>query len=196
MDTNLLFVIVSGVLALLYAFWKSTWIAKQDQGNEKMQEIGLAVREGAMAFLAREYKVLTVFVIAVAILLFIGNYSQGTGLVAASFIVGALCSGLAGFFGMRVATSANNRTTQAARTSLNSALTVAFNGGSVMGLSVVGTRCNWIINLVLGLWRTGSASRFGDGHETALRICDGRFLNRIICQSRWRNLYQSSRCRC
>lgn len=138
MDMSLLFVVLAGILALLYAFWKSAWIAKQDPGNEKMQEIGHAVREGAMAFLTREYKVLVIFVISVAILLYLGNYSQGTGLVAASFIVGALCSGLAGFFGMRVATLANNRTTNAARHSLNSALTVAFNGGSVMGLSVVG----------------------------------------------------------
>ncbi|MDZ7332345.1 MAG: sodium/proton-translocating pyrophosphatase, partial [candidate division KSB1 bacterium] len=130
--------LASGVLALLYAFIKSRWINRQDPGNETMQSIGQAVREGAMAFLAREYKVLAVFVIAVAILLAMGNASQGTSLVAVSFIVGALCSGLAGLFGMRVATSANHRTTQAARTSLNAALKVAFSGGSVMGMSVVG----------------------------------------------------------
>ncbi len=129
---------LAGVLALLYAFWRSTWISKQDPGNEKMIEIGQAVREGAMAFLSREYKVLAVFVIAVAALLAWGNASMGTSMVAVSFIVGAFCSALAGFIGMRVATQANNRTTQAARTSLNSALLVAFNGGSVMGLSVVG----------------------------------------------------------
>lgn len=131
-------VIGSGLVALLYAFVKSAWIAKQDPGSEKMVEIGQAVREGAMAFLAREYKVLSIFVVAVAVLLFFANYNQGTGLVALSFVVGALSSGLAGFFGMRVATLANTRTTQAARTSLNGALNVAFNGGSVMGMSVVG----------------------------------------------------------
>jgi K(+)-stimulated pyrophosphate-energized sodium pump len=129
---------VTGILALIYAFIKSRWINKQDPGNEKMKAIGQAVREGAMAFLAREYKVLGIFVVAVAVLLAFGNASQGTSLVALSFIVGALCSGLAGFFGMRVATAANNRTTQAARHSLNAALNVAFNGGSVMGMSVVG----------------------------------------------------------
>tara|TARA_B100000315_G_scaffold249178_1_gene280007 strand:- start:1291 stop:3339 length:2049 start_codon:yes stop_codon:yes gene_type:complete len=127
-----------GVLALIYAFWRSTWINRQDPGDEKMIEIGRAVQEGAMAFLMREYKVLAVFVAAVALLLFLGNATRGTGLVALSFIVGALCSGLAGFFGMRVATASNNRTTQAARTSLNAALGVAFAGGSVMGMSVVG----------------------------------------------------------
>ena len=132
------FIPLAGVLALIYALVKSSWVNKQDPGNEKMIEIGTAVREGAMAFLAREYKVLALFVVAVAALLAWGNASQNTSMVAASFIVGALCSGFAGFFGMRVATAANNRTTQAARTSLNSALGVAFAGGSVMGMSVVG----------------------------------------------------------
>jgi len=130
--------IIAGILALGYAYLKSRWINRQDAGNDRMKEIGQAVREGAMAFLAREYKVLAVFVVAVAILLAWGNASQGTSLVALSFVVGALCSGLAGFFGMRVATAANTRTTQAARSDLNSALKVAFNGGSVMGMSVVG----------------------------------------------------------
>tara|TARA_B100000029_G_scaffold516781_1_gene634127 strand:- start:526 stop:2562 length:2037 start_codon:yes stop_codon:yes gene_type:complete len=133
-----LIVILSGLLALLFAFFRSNWVNKQDPGNEKMINIGLAVREGAMAFLSREYKVLAIFVLAVAIFLAVGNISQSTSMVAVSFIVGALCSGLAGFFGMRVATAANNRTTQAARQSLNSALSVAFAGGSVMGMSVVG----------------------------------------------------------
>jgi K(+)-stimulated pyrophosphate-energized sodium pump len=131
-------VIISGVIALLFAFMRSYWVNKQDPGNERMIEIGLAVREGAMAFLSREYRVLAIFVIGIAVFLALGNASQNTSLVAVSFIVGALCSGLAGFFGMRVATAANNRTTQAARESLNSALAVAFAGGSVMGMSVVG----------------------------------------------------------
>lgn len=139
MGTDLVWIgTVSGILALIYAFFKSRWIQRQDPGNEKMVAIGQAVREGAMAFLSREYKILTIFVVAVAVLLALGNASQGTSLVAVSFIVGALCSGLAGFFGMRVATAANHRTTQAARNSLNAALNVAFNGGSVMGMSVVG----------------------------------------------------------
>jgi K(+)-stimulated pyrophosphate-energized sodium pump len=129
---------IAAILALFYAFLKSRWIHKQDPGNDQMQAIGHAVREGAMAFLGREYKVLAVFVASVAILLAWGNASQGTSLVALSFVVGALCSGLAGFFGMWVATGANNRTTQAARESLNKALFVAFSGGSVMGMSVVG----------------------------------------------------------
>jgi len=138
MRNEIILILVSGILALIYAFVKATWINRQDPGNEAMVDIGKAVREGAMAFLAREYKVLSIFVIAVAILLFFANQGRGTGMVALSFVVGALCSGLAGFFGMRVATAANNRTTQAARTSLPAALQVAFSGGAVMGMAVVG----------------------------------------------------------
>ncbi len=138
MDVRLLYASLgAGVVALLFALWKSAWVNKQDAGTPKMKEIGAAVREGAMAFLAREYKVLAVFVVAVAILLVIGNEGN-LRLVAVSFVVGALCSGLAGFFGMRIATAANMRTTNAARTGLPQALTVAFSGGTVMGMCVVG----------------------------------------------------------
>jgi len=131
----------AGLLALAFAFWKSTWVNKQDPGDERMQEIGKAIREGAMAFLAAEYKVLGIFVAVVAVLLAVAYWLQGTpveALVAVSFVVGALCSGAAGFFGMRVATAANLRTTAAARKSLQDALQVAFSGGTVMGMSVVG----------------------------------------------------------
>jgi K(+)-stimulated pyrophosphate-energized sodium pump len=130
----------AGVLALVFALWKSAWITKQDAGTELMQEIAGHIHEGAMAFLAREYKVLAVFVVIVAILLAVGNAGQATShwLVGVSFIFGAVCSGLAGFFGMKVATRANVRTTSKARDGLNGALVVAFSGGTVMGMSVVG----------------------------------------------------------
>ncbi|MBD3322831.1 MAG: sodium-translocating pyrophosphatase, partial [Chitinivibrionales bacterium] len=139
MDTSTLIYIplIAGVLALLFAFWKSLWINKQDPGTDKMKEIGAAVREGAMAFLSREYKVLAIFVISVAVLLVIANESN-VKWVAASFIVGAVCSGIAGFFGMRIATAANTRTTNGARKGLQPALQVAFSGGAVMGMCVVG----------------------------------------------------------
>jgi K(+)-stimulated pyrophosphate-energized sodium pump len=130
----------AGVLALLFAYWKASWVNRQNPGNETMIEIGRAVREGAMAFLGREYRVLGVFVAVVAVLLyFLYSRQPGNlGLIALSFVVGALCSGLAGFIGMRVATAANTRTTEAARSSLNAALLVAFSGGTVMGMGVVG----------------------------------------------------------
>jgi len=131
---------VLGVVGLLFALWKSSWVNKQDAGNDYMREIGGHIRDGAMAFLGREYRVLAIFVLVVAILLVFANWgsTESSPLIAISFVVGALASGLAGFFGMRVATKANVRTANAGRTSLNKALMVAFSGGTVMGMSVVG----------------------------------------------------------
>ena len=133
-------VIGAGTLAMLYSFWKTGWINKQDQGTEKMERIGSNIADGAMSFLKAEYRVLAVFIVVVAALLGFANVGnpESSALIALSFITGALTSGLAGFLGMRVATKANNRTTHAARTGLAPALNVAFAGGSVMGLSVVG----------------------------------------------------------
>ncbi len=142
-ETLTYYVPLFGIIAILFAFVKANWVNKQDTGTDRMKEICGFVREGAMAFLYREYKVLIIFVICVAILLAVANM-KGTPdayrspLIALSFVFGAFCSGLSGFFGMRVATAANVRTTNAARTSLNDALKVAFSGGSVMGLCVVG----------------------------------------------------------
>lgn len=130
---------VFGVLALLYTFWRSAWVSKQEVGTERMAMIAKNIADGAMAFLKAEYRVLIIFVAAVAILLGIsGNTEASSPLIALSFFLGAVCSALAGFIGMRVATKANVRTTNAARTSLGKALEVAFAGGSVMGLGVVG----------------------------------------------------------
>jgi K(+)-stimulated pyrophosphate-energized sodium pump len=129
-----------GILGLIYVFVKNAWVSKQEVGDEKMARIAKNIADGAMSFLKAEYKILSVFVAAVAVLLFFKGQSEegSNGLVAVSFIVGAICSALAGFIGMRVATKANVRTTNAARTSLPKALEVAFAGGSVMGLGVVG----------------------------------------------------------
>ena len=129
-----------GVLALLFVFLKNNWVSKQDVGSEKMAKIAKNIADGAMSFLKAEYKILSIFVLAVAILLYFkgANEVGSNGMVAVSFIVGAICSALAGFIGMKVATKANVRTTQAARASLGRALEVDFAGGSVMGLGVVG----------------------------------------------------------
>ncbi|RCS26407.1 sodium-translocating pyrophosphatase [Polaribacter sp. WD7] len=129
-----------GVLALAFVFIKSAWVSKQDEGDDKMKKIAKNIADGAMSFLKAEYKILSIFVVAVAILLYFkGNAEEGSnGMVALSFIVGAICSALAGFIGMKVATKANVRTTSAARNSLGKALEVAFAGGAVMGLGVVG----------------------------------------------------------
>lgn len=140
MQNIIYFIPVAGLIGLLYTFFKSSWVSKQDVGTEKMDRISKHIAAGAMAFLKAEYRILAIFVLAVAILL--GISGSGTEeshpLIALSFVMGALFSGLAGFIGMRVATKANVRTTQAARTSLGKGLEVAFAGGSVMGLGVVG----------------------------------------------------------
>ncbi|MCH8276761.1 MAG: sodium/proton-translocating pyrophosphatase, partial [Bacteroidetes bacterium] len=142
MDASLItyLVLVAGVLALLYAFMRARWVIRQDVGTELMVEISDNIAEGARAFLGREYRVLAIFVLAVAVLLIFVNYGNpaSSPLIAVSFVVGALCSGTAGFIGMTVATKANVRTTHAARTGLAPALNIAFSGGLVMGLSVVG----------------------------------------------------------
>ncbi|MBC2838923.1 sodium-translocating pyrophosphatase [Robiginitalea sp. SC105] len=129
-----------GILGLLFVLVKNAWVSKQEEGDAKMARIAKNIADGAMSFLKAEYKILSIFVAAVAILLFFKgqNEAGSNGMVAVSFIVGAICSGLAGFIGMRVATKANVRTTHAARTSLGKALEVAFAGGSVMGMGVVG----------------------------------------------------------
>lgn len=137
---NLLYVLpLFGVLGLLYVVWKSAWVASQDAGTDKMKKIASHIAEGAMAFLKAEYKVLIIFVACVAVLLAVtANSTTSSPLVGVSFALGAFSSALAGFIGMRVATKANVRTTNAARTSLGKALEIAFVGGSVMGMGVVG----------------------------------------------------------
>ena len=131
---------VTGLIALLYAYTRTQWIKKQDVGTDVMAELATAIAEGARAFLRQEYRVLVIFVIVVAALLAFANASQeaSSWMISVSFVVGAFCSALAGFIGMNVATKANVRTTNAARTGLGPALNVAFSGGLVMGLSVVG----------------------------------------------------------
>ena len=142
MDVQSILIVVPllGLVALLFTYIRSRWVSAQEVGGEKMALIAKNISEGAMAFLKAEYKVLAIFVVLVAILLgFAGaNEANSSPLVGVSFIVGAFCSALAGYIGMRVATKANVRTTNAARTSLGKALEVAFTGGSVMGLGVVG----------------------------------------------------------
>ncbi len=134
------FVPFAGLLALLYTYIKSKWVAQQPAGTEKMERISKCISDGAAAFLKAEYRVIAIFVVIVAILLGIQGsmVNDSHPLIALSFIVGALASALSGKIGMNVATKANVRTTNAAREGLNRALKVAFTGGSVMGMGVVG----------------------------------------------------------
>ena len=124
----------AGILGLLFAFYFAKSVLSENPGNDRMQEISKAIQEGAMAFLSREYRSLIPIVVIIAIVLFFGKSWQ----TAVSFLVGSLLSAVAGYVGMAITTRANTRTTEAARTSLNKALGVAFRGGAVMGLSVAG----------------------------------------------------------
>lgn len=139
MQTVLYSLPLFGVLGLIYVMWKSAWISKQDAGTDKMKKIANHIAEGAMAFLKAEYKVLAIFVVCVSALLALtADSATSSPLVGVSFILGAFSSALAGFIGMKVATKANVRTTNAARKGLAEALQIAFTGGSVMGMGVVG----------------------------------------------------------
>lgn len=138
MDKNIYLIPVAGVLALLFTYLNAQWVARREIGTDRMKRISTYITDGAMAFLRAEYSKLAYFVVAVAVLLAITQGSQSSPLIALSFVVGATCSALAGYIGMKVATKANVRTANAARTGLNPALNVAFRGGSVMGMGVVG----------------------------------------------------------
>ena len=140
LENLLLSLPAAGVLALLFTWWKTQTINATAEGSERMSKIARSIQEGAMAFLRAEYRILIIFVAAVAVLLYWSgsNNEQSHALVAVSFAVGAFCSALAGYLGMKVATKANVRTANAAKDSLGKALEVAFSGGAVMGLGVVG----------------------------------------------------------
>ena len=140
MDKLIYLVPVMGAIGLLYTLVKFNWVSKQDAGNDRMKEISTYIAEGAMAFLKAEYKILSYFVIVVALLLgFMASRNEHSHwTIAVAFVIGAIFSALAGFIGMRIATKSNVRTAQAARTSLSKALAVSFTGGSVMGLGVAG----------------------------------------------------------
>lgn len=140
MENFLYIVPVLGLIGLIWMYIQSNWINKQDAGDAKMQGIATAIADGAMAFLKAEYRILAIYMVIAGTAL--GILSQVVDsshiLIVASFVVGCIFSALAGFIGMRVATKANVRTTQAARTSLSKALQVSFRGGLVMGLGVAG----------------------------------------------------------
>ena len=144
---NFVFLIpILGIVGLIVMFIKASWVKRQDAGDAKMQELAGYIADGAMAFLKAEWKVLGVFVTFAAILLaYSGTIHEVNGkeihsswIIAIAFIIGAVFSATAGYIGMTVATKANVRTTQAARTSLKQALKVSFTGGTVMGLGVAG----------------------------------------------------------
>jgi K(+)-stimulated pyrophosphate-energized sodium pump len=141
MESTILYLIPAfGILGLVVMAFKSSWVSKQSPGEANMVELSTYIAEGAMAFLKAEWKILTYFAIAAAALLaWSGTLVETSSpVIAISFVIGAVLSATAGYFGMNIATKANVRTTQAARTDLKGALKVAFTGGTVMGLGVAG----------------------------------------------------------
>lgn len=140
MDKLIYLVPLMGIIGLLYTLVKFKWVSGQDAGTDRMKEISTYIADGAMAFLRAEWKILGYFVVIVAILL--GIMAQANPhshwSIAVAFVIGAVFSAVAGYIGMRIATKANVRTANAARTSLSKALNVSFTGGSVMGLGVAG----------------------------------------------------------
>lgn len=138
---NIVYLIpAAGLLSIIVMIIKRAWVAKQDAGEEKMKAIAVHIADGAMAFLKAEWKVMAYFVVITALLLGYTGYiaEDSSPIIAVAFIIGAFLSALAGYIGMNVATKANVRTTQAAKTSLKQALKVSFTGGTVMGLGVAG----------------------------------------------------------
>src|ERR1700712_5924316 len=139
--SNLIYLIpVMGLVGIFFMLGKSAWVTKQDAGDATMTELSGYIADGAMAFLRAEWKVLSYFVVVAMILLAWSGTTVATSspIIAGSFLIGAFLSAFAGYLGMRIATKANVRTTQAARTSLAQALKVSFTGGTVMGLGVAG----------------------------------------------------------
>ncbi|MBN2724007.1 MAG: sodium-translocating pyrophosphatase [Deltaproteobacteria bacterium] len=179
--SNIIFAVpVFGIIALAFAWWKASKINAVEEGTDRMKEIAGYVREGAMAFLKSEYKILIWFVISVAIILAVANMigkddpsTYKNPFIALSFIVGAGCSALAGYIGMRVATKANVRTTNSARSSLNNALGVAFSGGTVMGMSVVGLAILGLGTLMISYYKLGFLGSGDDALMKAVTVISG-----------------------
>ncbi len=179
MQTILYAIPAFGLVALLYTAIKSAWVTKQDAGDEKMSTIARYIAEGAMAFLKAEYRVLTIFAIIASLFLFYLGYvgEKSSPIIVVAFLIGAVFSALAGFIGMRIATKANVRTAQAAKTSLSKALNVSFGGGAVMGMGVAGLAVLGLGSLFIAFYywfvqRLG-ASASSEEMETALEVLTG-----------------------
>jgi len=156
-----------GLIGLAVMIAKSMWVNKQDAGDEKMQTLAQYVREGALAFLKAEYRILAIFVVLAAVLLgILAHFVETTEyFIVIAFVIGAVFSAVAGNIGMRIATAANVRTTQAARTSLPQALKVSFSGGTVMGLGVAGLAVlglSLLFVLLVGMFMSGEGSFYNE----------------------------------
>lgn len=182
MNENVIYLIpVLGIIGLLVMAVKSAWVSKQDAGDANMKELAGYIASGAMAFLKAEWKVLGYFVVVAAILLgWSGTIHEVNGreihshwIIAVAFVIGAVFSATAGYIGMKVATKANVRTTQAARTSLAQALKVSFTGGTVMGLGVAGLAVFGLGGLFIVFYGMFVDSVSGEGMQRAIEVLTG-----------------------
>ena len=168
-----------GILALLYTWFRSGWVSRQDAGDARMRTIAGYIADGAIAFLKAEYRVLAIFgLIASAFLYYLGvTGEKSSPVIVVAFLIGAVFSALAGFIGMKIATKANVRTAQAARTSLSKALNVSFSGGSVMGMGVAGLAVLGLGSLFIVFYQLFVVSKGGGANgiemETALEVLTG-----------------------
>jgi K(+)-stimulated pyrophosphate-energized sodium pump len=164
-----------GLIGLLYTLVKFLWVSKQDAGNPRMKEISDYIAEGAMAFLKAEWKILGYFVVIVALLLgFMANSNESSHWsISIAFVIGAVFSATAGYIGMKVATKANVRTAEAAKTSLSRALKVSFTGGSVMGMGVSGLAVLGLGGLFLILKHYFSPDGDAEGMLRTIEILTG-----------------------
>ncbi|MEA5401386.1 sodium-translocating pyrophosphatase [Arcicella sp. DC2W] len=172
-----------GIVGLLYTAWRFSWVSKQPAGNAEMQKLSGYIADGAIAFLKAEWKVLAYFAILTALLLFWLGSDEGTPehpihsspLIAVSFLIGALLSATAGYIGMKIATKANVRTAEAARTSLSKALDVSFTGGSVMGMGVAGLAILGLGGLFIAFYNIFAQGQAltSDEMKTAIEVLAG-----------------------
>ena len=166
-----------GIFALLYTWQRAGWVTRQDAGDERMTTIAGYIADGAIAFLKAEYKVLALFgLIAGAFLFYLGSTSGNSSpVIVIAFLIGAVLSALAGFIGMKIATKANVRTAQAAKTSLSTALNVSFSGGSVMGMGVAGLAVLGLGSLFIVFYKIFVPSGMANGQEMekALEVLTG-----------------------
>ncbi|MHA8066335.1 sodium-translocating pyrophosphatase [Aquirufa sp. ROCK2-A2] len=180
MDSIVYLVPAFGIVGLLYTAWKFSWVSKQDAGNDTMKELSGYIADGAIAFLKAEWKILAYFAIPTAILLaWLGSQEgpnfHSSPLIAVAFLIGALFSATAGYIGMIVATKANVRTAEAARTSLAKALNVSFTGGSVMGMGVAGLAILGLGGLFITFYQIFAAGKAltSDEMKTAIEVLAG-----------------------
>ncbi len=176
--TNYLYAVPAlGIFALLYTWLRAGWVSRQDAGDARMTTIAGYIADGAIAFLQAEYKVLALFgLIAGAFLFYLGSTSGNSSpVIVIAFLIGAVFSALAGFIGMKIATKANVRTAQAAKTSLSTALNVSFSGGSVMGLGVAGLAVLGLGSLFIVFYKMFVPSGLANGPEMekALEVLTG-----------------------